>query len=692
MTGRIARILFCTGTAILLFGTLFAQERWVYRYNAENHGDYAQSIVTGPDGNLYVAGLSVGSMTLSDFTVVSLTGSGEERWVYRYDGSESQSDEAYSIIMGSDGNLYIAGLSTGIGTDWDFTVVSLTPSGVERWVYRYNGPVNNADRAYSIVMGPDGNLYAAGCGVKGTTSFVNILVVSLTPSGEERWVYWHDQYFESDVAQSIAVGLDGNLYVAGWSGTSQSYDFTVVSLTPSGVERWIYTYNGPANGPDRLYSITAGSDGNLYATGYSNGIGTKEDFTVVSLTSSGLERWVYRYDGPASAGDRGISIVMGPDANLYAAGGSEGIWKYGDFTVLSVTPSGEERWVYSYSGGSPYDAARSITAGRDGNIYAAGATFCSETQADLTVVSLTPSGAERWVYTYDGPRNGDDFATSIAAGSDGNLYAAGRSEGIVTAFDITVVGLAADTAESSGDLVTGGGWIPGDRSKKSFGFNAHSGDGKTWGKLQFNDHATGMKVHSDSLDSVIVFADTTAYFWGSCQMDKASGYSFVCEVEDRGEPGKDADRFTIRIDDPVGNPYYSAGGLLGGGNIQIHRSADLGLVYRECASVERPDAGFDSSHTVQLGLNNDRQSSWLCQNSPNPFSAKTVIMFCLSERRHAVLTVNDIRGRATSTLVDKELAAGTHTIDWTPDVPAGTYFCRLQAGDFTDVRKMIMVR
>ena len=59
-------------------------------------------------------------------------------------------------------------------------------------------------------------------------------------------------------------------------------DFTVISLTIAGDENWIYRYNGPANDVDVANSIVYGSDGNIYAAGYSNGSGNY-DFTVISL-------------------------------------------------------------------------------------------------------------------------------------------------------------------------------------------------------------------------------------------------------------------------------------------------------------------------------------------------------------------------------------------------------------------------
>ncbi|TET47590.1 DUF3344 domain-containing protein, partial [candidate division TA06 bacterium] len=144
-------------------------------------------------------------------------------------------------------------------------------------------------------------------------------------------------------------------------------------------------------------------------------------------------------------------------------------------------------------------------------------------------------------------------------------------------------------------LVTGGGWIPGvslgSAYKRTFGFNVHSEGGVTWGQLQFNDHAAKMKVHSDTIETLVVHGDTVADFSGLCGVDGTSGYRFECEVEDRGEPGQGRDRFSIYVYDTDGNPYYSAGGFLGGGNIQIHTPAEGGSAMAMSEPMMTP--GFD---------------------------------------------------------------------------------------------------
>jgi hypothetical protein len=82
----------------------------------------------------------------------------------------------------------------------------------------------------------------------------------------------------------------------------------------------------------------------------------------------------------------------------------------------------------------------------------------------------------------------------------------------------------------------------------------------------------------------------------------------------------------------------------------------------------------------------------LSQNHPNPFNPTTTIRFAIPRVSSVTLKIFDILGREIKTLVSEELEAGYFAVRWRPDVPSGTYICRLQAGDFTEARKMILTR
>ncbi|MFC2088907.1 T9SS type A sorting domain-containing protein [Calditrichota bacterium] len=87
------------------------------------------------------------------------------------------------------------------------------------------------------------------------------------------------------------------------------------------------------------------------------------------------------------------------------------------------------------------------------------------------------------------------------------------------------------------------------------------------------------------------------------------------------------------------------------------------------------------------------ESHKLFQNYPNPFNPNTNIRFNLKEKAHVKLTIFNLLGQKVATLIDKEMIAGEKGITWYPkDVPSGTYFYRLQAGDFSEVKEMVFIK
>jgi hypothetical protein len=313
---------------------------------------------------------------------------------------------------------------------------------MERWIYQYNDPVDSNDISSSIAYGVDGNIYAAGYGRSGGTSD-DFVVISVNASGVERWVYTYNGTGNyDDHAKKITCGNDGNIYVAGGSyGDGSFFDLVLISIDSSGQENWVYRYDGVGNSTDYPNSLAYGSDGNIYTAGFSYGNGTGGDFFVVSVDASGNERWVYRYNGPANGYDYANCMAYGNDGNIYVAGVSKGSSNSDDFIVISIDSLGNERWVYRYNGSANgYDAAISITYGADDNIHIAGESRNND-NSDFIVISLTQEGAERWIYRLNGSLNSNDYAFSMVYGTDNTLYAAGMVRNIGTLTDIAIVSL-----------------------------------------------------------------------------------------------------------------------------------------------------------------------------------------------------------------------------------------------------------
>jgi hypothetical protein len=420
-------------------------ERWIYTYNGTgNNADEAYSIVYGGDNNLYSAGISFGLAGDNDFAVVSTDTAGNHRWAYTYDGQGHVTDGANDIVYGGDGNVYAAGWCNAGTGDIDICIAGVDTSGNEQWVYRYNGTANYVDNSFAIARGADGNIYVAGFTFTFASGVTDFIVISLTSAGAERWIYTYDGGGNPwNGANAVVFGADGYIYAAGYcGGTSNDIDLAVVCLDTAGNEEWIYKYNGPGNDDDEAMAILCGDDANLYIAGYSYGSASDADFVVVSLTTSGDENWVYRHNGTGNSTDQANAIAYSSDHIIYAAGYAYNTDVDNDFTVISLTPAGNERWVYTYNGPFSFtDEALAIACGSDSNVYASGYSFGDGTREDFTVVGLNSSGDELAVYRYNGTRSIMDKANSIVYGPDEYVYAAGMSFNNNTVVDMTVISL-----------------------------------------------------------------------------------------------------------------------------------------------------------------------------------------------------------------------------------------------------------
>ncbi|MBN1465825.1 T9SS type A sorting domain-containing protein, partial [candidate division KSB1 bacterium] len=83
----------------------------------------------------------------------------------------------------------------------------------------------------------------------------------------------------------------------------------------------------------------------------------------------------------------------------------------------------------------------------------------------------------------------------------------------------------------------------------------------------------------------------------------------------------------------------------------------------------------------------------LAQNYPNPFNARTTIRFELSRSGVVQLALYNILGQKVVDLADGHFDAGSHAVQWdAADFAGGLYFYRLQAGEFTETKKLILMK
>jgi len=87
------------------------------------------------------------------------------------------------------------------------------------------------------------------------------------------------------------------------------------------------------------------------------------------------------------------------------------------------------------------------------------------------------------------------------------------------------------------------------------------------------------------------------------------------------------------------------------------------------------------------------ESFTLKQNYPNPFNPATTIEFALPRAAYVTLEIHNILGERIETLVSRPMSAGTYSVIWDASgVPSGVYFYKIEAGPFSETRKMTLVK
>jgi len=105
-----------------------------------------------------------------------------------------------------------------------------------------------------------------------------------------------------------------------------------------------------------------------------------------------------------------------------------------------------------------------------------------------------------------------------------------------------------------------------------------------------------------------------------------------------------------------------------------------------CSKTLVPFVGI---HNEELGIRNEE----LFQNYPNPFNNTTLISFALPSNGKAELTVYNAKGELVKELVNREMSAGKHSLEFKADnLNSGVYFYRLKFGGRTLENKLVLVK
>jgi len=235
-------------------------------------------------------------------------------WKYTFPTNRN-GDMVGKITAGSDGNIYLAGMTWWDDFFGDFCVISLTPSGGERWKCWIQTFHHSGEMAYSVAYA-NGRCYACGnIGQENTSNDWGAVVCLNSTTGSQIWRY--DDSVGTPAFSDICVDNAGNCYAVNRN--------KILALSSGGSPLWSNTGN--------FSSVVYGVDGKIYAVGPSSG--STNPLTVVSFSTNGGINWQYQNAGYLGAS---VKVTYGDDGNIYVGG---------PYVVLSLDMNGSERWVMS---------------------------------------------------------------------------------------------------------------------------------------------------------------------------------------------------------------------------------------------------------------------------------------------------------------------------------------------------------
>jgi hypothetical protein len=101
-------------------------------------------------------------------------------------------------------------------------------------------------------------------------------------------------------------------------------------------------------------------------------------------------------------------------------------------------------------------------------------------------------------------------------------------------------------------------------------------------------------------------------------------------------------------------------------------------------------------NTIITGVDDERELPTefaVDQNYPNPFNPSTLIEYALPRDAFVRLEVFGVLGQQITTLVQEERSAGYHAVRFNAGgLPSGVYYYRIVAGDFVQVKRMLLVK
>lgn len=496
------------------------------------------------------------------------------------------------------------------------------------------------------------------------------------------YLQWSKKYeYQHGYGRNIGFGIQidnfSNIYVAGASSAvfgGSRLDLILIKYTVDGNLIWINRFadtitpfpnNSNGGGPIVLHSdnvFVAGSrfwdydtSGSLIwnyqppgGKGFSNLFITKDlnfltagefansSYLIRGFTYEGNLDWERIYKPTGTIFARYADARKDLQDNIISTGymNKPGLGSYYDWVTVKYSSNGDLLWAQRYDKGED-NLCYAMTVDDSNNVYVTGSARFPNVK-DMLTIKYSPEGVVLWEKYFDGGFGGDT-GYDVEVDKYGNVYVLGKSVGL---------GLTLSKYDASGNTL----WV---RSRPD----------NVIGNLPIlrldkDQFAyTGFKITLSSGKEKLAFEkyDPNGNLkWTAYNSDSAT--------------------YTNVFDFLVDSSYnlYATG---------THADQVITLKF-----VQTPTL-------INTSLNEIPSEYKLEQNYPNPFNPVTTIDFQLPKDVNVKIKVYDVSGKEIKTLIDEFKQAGSYNISFDgSNLSSGVYFYRIEAGDFVQTKRMVLLK